>query len=97
DDLELPSVRTSPAIIGPRTDLASLQPHTSTGNLVIPSEKESLRQTPTVPDSPAPGAIATRTTAAESGERSENDRASCGDSEFAAGRDPTSSFTSRYR
>ena len=27
DDLELPDVRTSPAIVGPRTDLESLQPH----------------------------------------------------------------------
>jgi len=27
DDLELPDVRTSPAIVGPRTDLGSLRPH----------------------------------------------------------------------
>ena len=54
-------------------------PHyTLAGNQVIRSGKESLRLPPTVPDSPAPGAIATRTTAAESGERSENDRASHG-------------------
>jgi hypothetical protein len=38
DDLELPDVRTSPAVVGPRTDLASLQPH-KPGQLMAESSR----------------------------------------------------------